>query len=70
MICLEKLQQDRPDLIELAKDIFGDSKEYFGCPHMFGYARRPSLVGNIPNWCCISCTDCWNRKVENTEGER
>lgn len=68
MTCLEKLQQDHPDLVLLSKEIFGEDKPCFPCPHMFGYASRPALVRNVPGWCSISCEECWNREVENTEG--
>lgn len=61
MTCLEKLQEEHPDLIEFAKELLGDHITYFGCPHMFGYQTRPYRCNKNVNY-AEKCTTCWNRE--------
>lgn len=62
MTCIEKLRIEHPELIELAKELLGESAWYFGCPHMFKYAPRP-INCDHRILVIVSCEDCWKREL-------
>ena len=55
MTCREKLAIEHPE--ELDSEFLGGCN---GCPHTYGYAKKPELCENED----FSCWECWDREVE------
>ena len=55
MTCREKLAMEHPEKVD-SKSIGG----CVGCPHAYGYAKKPEGCENLN----VSCWECWDREVE------
>ena len=58
MTCREKLEIEHPE--KLDRKLLGGC---VGCPHKYGYAKKPE-------WCengMFRCWECWDREVEGVE---
>lgn len=55
MTCREKLAIEHPEKLD-SKSLGG----CFGCPHAYGYAKKPEGCENLG----FSCRECWDREVE------
>ena len=55
MTCREKLAMERPEKVD-RKRLGG----CVGCPHTYGYAKKPEGCENVG----FSCWECWDREVE------
>lgn len=55
MTCREKLAIEHPE--EIDHERLGGCN---GCPHTYGYAKKPEECGNLS----LRCWKCWDREVE------
>jgi len=58
MTCREKLAIENPE--KLNRKLLGGC---FGCPHTYGYAKKPEWCESVNS----SCWECWDREVEEVE---
>lgn len=58
MTCREKLAIENPE--KLNRKLLGGC---FGCPHTYGYAKKPEWCKSVNS----SCWECWDREVEEVE---
>lgn len=58
MTCREKLAIEHPEEVDS-----GCVGGCVGCPHTYGYAKKPEECGNLS----LRCRKCWDREVEEVE---
>lgn len=58
MTCREKLKMEHPEGVD--SGCVGGCN---GCPHTYGYAKKPEECGNLS----LRCWKCWDREVEEVE---
>ena len=60
MTCREKLEMEHPE--KLDRKLLGGC---VGCPHKYGYAKKPEWCENVK----FRCWECWDREVEEVDNE-
>lgn len=58
MTCKEKLQAEKPECINP-----GQPGGCFGCPHMYGYLKKPRYCDDRFILGPVICDVCWSREL-------
>lgn len=58
MTCRDKLKIERPEFI-----VTNSPGGCYGCPHMYGYLKKPSYCSKITVFGPVLCKICWDREI-------
>lgn len=62
MTCREKLEREKPEFI-----VPNQPGGCYGCPHMYGYLKKPEYCSKLFEYGAVLCKMCWDREIPETK---